>query len=133
MKKWLSILGLLAVIAIAVAACVPRGPVVVYDTPFLNQTDDLTSVTIYTPSEDGLFLVTGYQVALGANGSVGVGLSWTDEAGSHVGQPITAQGGAAAGRVIHAVSGEPIVIQGDYAHGGGTPTAYNLYITILKL
>jgi hypothetical protein len=113
----------------------PRGPVIVAEQDFLNQTDWLPATTIFTPAADGLFRVSFYEeVTLGnpSNCFPSPTYAWVDASGQQ-----STNGGqqtfARSDSTIHAKANTPITITIAPNCGTAAPAPYNLFVVIEQL
>lgn len=141
MKRFFIILGVIAlVVAFAVADDdSPRGPVIVFKKVLTNQSASISATTLYTPTVDGDYLVSGYLVANGCcnGGSAELDVHWTDEFAARTSGYGTVVGGASnavSGSVVmHVTSGNPITFSTIYNTSSSEPNiSYDLFITVVK-
>ena len=122
---------------------VPFGPVVVAKQSFLNQTASLPATTIYTPTEDGFFLVQTYLTvsAFAADSSSGGGtvlIGYTDPAAAESFEGVSINSGLQQGptgngfqNTIYALSGEPITLSVNFSFHDPDQT-YSAYVTVIR-
>lgn len=137
MKKSLFVVvgvALLAVVGLAVSA--PYGPTVVATVTLTGQTSTSGPTTLYTPTEDGNYLVTAY-VASNASGAGTdtVNFSWTDEFRANsvnlVSHNALNASPSSADDPIHVASGNAIQYTSTIA-GYAAPASFDVFITVTK-
>mgnify|MGYP001617977026 CR=1 FL=1 len=107
------------------AASVPQ---IVYSNSWLSQTGNISSTTMVTPSQIGMYRASVY-TDVASTGTVDVSFGYTDDHGSQ--NTLYGGNGQSVGLsyVFEAVSGQPITVSFTI---GGTPT-FNAYVVLESL
>jgi len=134
MKKLVAVAAIAALAMIGIAACVPFGPTIVAKNSYIMQTSSTGTVTLYTPSEDGDYVISAYGVD-GPDGTIETTLKfyWTDDYFSS-NQDVMDLSGYSYGSIaksIHVTSGNPIQFSLAY-YCSTCSSSYDLVVTLTK-
>jgi|SRR6267378_2120630 len=112
----------------------PEGAVVVAERSFLSQTTGFSPTTIFTPTEDGEFIIGIFLEGDATNGGpLQASYSYTNDNGSAGDNTETINGGPgykSLFQFFHAVSGQPIQVH--VSSFSGT-ASYNLFVSLISL
>ena len=124
-------------------------PLIVASGKMVGQTKGISTTTLYTPSETGLFRVSAYMCMTKPGNTPNrqwiFVLNWTDDAGKEADQLADIVVNAVppnayalsfilpAGFAFEAVAGEPITFTVDLSKGTGTTGTYSVYYTVEQL
>jgi hypothetical protein len=130
--------------ATSVSVDIPA-PNIVAKQSFLNQTASLPATTLYTPSEEGDYIVETFAIISAYSGESGTGLVQSEiqatfPSGSKTNFPgVTVQGAPGEGAqgnfalsAIRAEANTPISIITNFGSADPTET-YNLYVTVIQI
>lgn len=134
MKKISAVIGIIACVALLAAACMPFGPTVVAKNSYINSTSSTGTVDLFTPSEDGDYLITIYEAAGNGGGFAGdFHIYWTDDYRLNTVDLFSPSCCTAVNFVqtVHATSGNPIQFKFDYSCPSCS-VSYDLIVTAVK-
>lgn len=115
----------------------PYAPQVVAKSSFTDQTANIATTTVFTPTVDGDYLISCYVTmsTSATEGSIQATFSWTDEYGAvgswspSAGPDADPTGGVVA--IAHVPSGNPITVKTEYFSGATSP--YDVFVTVTQL